>query len=173
MLTYLYGIGSVKRRWQRRLSRDFHAGRVSSVTVTGRRRLPRASATVCKLKSKTACLQRRSATATEPVGAASNHASNTETNATRSEVTVALAHTRTSIHTYTNTHTKGMLLSLTEICTGMQFHQGEHTAVEYSESGSEGQASHTENKVISRGYGFITHGLHLGVLRSCRHNKGY
>lgn len=92
---------------------------------------------------------------------------NTETNATRSEVTVALT------HTYTNTHREGMLLSLTEICTGMQFHQREHTAVEYSESGSEGQTSHTENKVISRGYGFIIYGLHLGVLRSCRHNKGY
>lgn len=76
-------------------------GRVSSVTAYNRRRLPRASATVCKLKSETACLRRRSATAAEPVGAASNHASNTETNATRSEVTVALAHTY-NINTHTD-----------------------------------------------------------------------
>lgn len=78
-----------------RLCSGDRAGRVSSVAAYGRRRLPRASATVCKLKTDTACLRRRSATAAESVGAASGHAPNTETNATRSEVTVALAHTHT------------------------------------------------------------------------------
>lgn len=125
MVTYLNILNCVDNN-------DAPASRVSSVTAYKQRQLPRTSINVCKLKNETACLARRSSTATESVGAASNHAYKTETNATKSEVTVALAHT----HTHTNT--EGMLLSLTEICTGMQFHQGEHTAVEYSESGSEG-----------------------------------
>lgn len=33
----------------------------------------------------------------------------------------------------------------------------EHTTPEYFESGAENPDNHTENKVISRGYGFITH----------------
>lgn len=73
---------------------------------------------------------------------------NSETNATRSEVTVALEERAArGVLPYGNLHRNAI--------------SSERTAMEYSESRSEGQASETENKVISRGYGFITHSLRL------------